>query len=191
MQQKLWILPLKSQNTSLETDKILVTSTFSFSHNISNSFSSILTKDQFCPQNGRKHGGKRLKTGYQHLVISLNVLSCFLLQGIDNSDCILKVKALYLTRNFWPVQIEGTSKWKIKCNWKNWYLLWEWLKTFLAPLVEGQRALIMVLCLACVRPSVRRSVNSSFKKLLRNYWLDFYQISQECSLGGPFSNSFK
>ena len=33
------------------------------------------------------------------------------------------------------------------------------------------------------------SVNFSFKKLLlRNYGLDFYQISQECSLGGPFSN---
>ena len=37
----------------------------------------------------------------------------------------------------------------------------------------------------------RASVNSSFKKLLRNYWLDFYQTSQECSLGGPLSNSFK
>ena len=36
------------------------------------------------------------------------------------------------------------------------------------------------------------SANSAFKKpLLRNYWLDFYEISQECSLGGPLSNSFK
>ena len=43
-----------------------------------------------------------------------------------------------------------------------------------------------------VCPSVRASINSSFKKLLlRNYWLDFYKISQECSLGGPLSNSFK
>ena len=42
-----------------------------------------------------------------------------------------------------------------------------------------------------VRPSVCASINSSFKKLLRNYWLDFYEISQECSLGGPLSNSFK
>ena len=25
-------------------------------------------------------------------------------------------------------------------------------------------------------------VNFFFEKLLRNYWLDFYQISQECSL---------
>ena len=50
---------------------------------------------------------------------------------------------------------------------------------------------------SCVRPSVRSSVRSSvrasvnffFKKLLlRNYWLDFNQISQECSLGGPLSN---
>ena len=49
---------------------------------------------------------------------------------------------------------------------------------------------------SCVRPSVRSSVRASvnffFKKLLlRNYWLDFNQISQECSLGGPLSNSFK
>ena len=30
---------------------------------------------------------------------------------------------------------------------------------------------------------VRASINLFFKKLLlRNYWLDFYQISQECSL---------
>ena len=43
-----------------------------------------------------------------------------------------------------------------------------------------------------VRPSVCASVNSSFKKLLlRNYGLDFYKISQECSLDGPLSNSFK
>ena len=43
-----------------------------------------------------------------------------------------------------------------------------------------------------VRPSVRASVNFFFKKLLlRNYWLDFYQISQECSFGGPLLNSFK
>ena len=43
-----------------------------------------------------------------------------------------------------------------------------------------------------VRSCVRASVNSSFKKLLlRNYLLDFYKISQECSLGGPLSNSFK
>ena len=39
----------------------------------------------------------------------------------------------------------------------------------------------------CVCVSVRKL----FKKLLhRNYWLDFYKISQECSLGGPLSNSF-
>ena len=39
---------------------------------------------------------------------------------------------------------------------------------------------------------VRASVNSSFKKLLfRNYLQDFYQISQECSFGGPPSYSFK
>ena len=45
---------------------------------------------------------------------------------------------------------------------------------------------------ASVRSSVRASVNFFFKKLLlRNYWLDFNQISQECSLGGPLSNSFK
>ena len=29
------------------------------------------------------------------------------------------------------------------------------------------------------------------KLLLWNYWLDFFQISQECSLGGLLSNSFK
>ena len=44
-----------------------------------------------------------------------------------------------------------------------------------------------------VRPSLRlcvhASVNSSFKKLLlRNCLLDFYEISQECSLGSPLSN---
>ena len=50
----------------------------------------------------------------------------------------------------------------------------------------------MALCPSCVRSSVSASVNSSFKRLLlRNHWLDFYQISQECSLGGPLSNSFK
>ena len=43
-----------------------------------------------------------------------------------------------------------------------------------------------------VRPSVRASVNSSFKKLLlKKYGLDFYQTSQECSVYGPLSNSFK
>ena len=49
-------------------------------------------------------------------------------------------------------------------------------------------------CLAVcpsVRASVRASVNSSFKKLLRNYLLDFYEILQECFMGGPLSNSFK
>ena len=29
---------------------------------------------------------------------------------------------------------------------------------------------------------VRVFINFFFEKLLRNYWLDFYQISQECSL---------
>ena len=67
---------------------------------------------------------------------------------------------------------------------------------FLAPLAKGQRAIVMALCPLCVRPfvclCVRASVNSSFKKLLlRNYWLDFYEISQECSLSGSLSNSFK
>ena len=64
---------------------------------------------------------------------------------------------------------------------------------FLAPLAEGQRAIVMAWGRrASVRPSVRASVNFFFKKiLLRNYWLDFNQISQECSLGGPLSNSFK
>ena len=67
---------------------------------------------------------------------------------------------------------------------------------FLAPLAKGQRAIVMALCPSCVCPSVRSSVRVSvnffFKKLLlRNYWLDFNQISQECSLGGPLSNSFK
>ena len=65
--------------------------------------------------------------------------------------------------------------------------------SFLAPLAEGQRAIVMALCPSCVRrPFLRASVNSSFKKLLlRNYLLDFYEISQECSLSGPLSNSFK
>ena len=67
------------------------------------------------------------------------------------------------------------------------------LVSLLAPLAEGQRAIVMAWGRrACVRPSVRASVNFFFKKLLlRNYWLDFNQISQECSLGGPLSNSFK
>ena len=65
--------------------------------------------------------------------------------------------------------------------------------SFLAPLAEGQRAIVMAWWRrASVRSSVRASVNFFFKKLLlRNYWLDFNQISQECSLGGPLSNSFK
>ena len=47
--------------------------------------------------------------------------------------------------------------------------------TFLAPLAEGQRAIVMALCLSCVRLlraclRVCASVNSSFKKLIvRNY----------------------
>ena len=62
---------------------------------------------------------------------------------------------------------------------------------FLAPLAEGQRAIVMALCPLCPL-CVCLSVNSSFKKLLlRNYRLDLYQTSQECSLGGPLSNSFK
>ena len=56
----------------------------------------------------------------------------------------------------------------------------------------GQQAIVMALCPLCVRACECVSINSSFKKLLlRNYWLDFYKISQECSLGGPLSNSFK
>ena len=56
----------------------------------------------------------------------------------------------------------------------------------LAPLAEGQQAIVIALSV------VRASLNSCFKKLLlRNYGLDFYEISQECSLGGPLSNSFK
>ena len=66
-----------------------------------------------------------------------------------------------------------------------------WENQFLAPLANGQEAIVMVLC-PSIHPSVRASVNSSFKKLLiRIYWLDFYEISQECSIGGPLSNSFK
>ena len=51
-------------------------------------------------------------------------------------------------------------------------------KQFLAPLAEGQQAIVMVLCPSCVHPAIRLSVrpsvcapvNSSFKKLpLRNY----------------------
>ena len=43
-------------------------------------------------------------------------------------------------------------------------------KQFLAPLAEGQEAIVMVLCPSCVRTCVHASVNSSFKKLLlRNY----------------------
>ena len=67
--------------------------------------------------------------------------------------------------------------------------------SFLAPLAKGQRVIVKALCPSCVHvafhPSMRVSVNSSFKKLLRNYQLDFYQISQECSVDGPLSNSFK
>ena len=41
---------------------------------------------------------------------------------------------------------------------------------FLAPLAEGQRAIVMALCPSCVRPSVRScvraSINFFFKKLL-------------------------
>ena len=63
------------------------------------------------------------------------------------------------------------------------------LTWFLAPLAEGQRAIVMAWGR---RACVRACVNFFFKKLLlRNYWLDFNQISQECSLGGPLSNSFK
>ena len=40
---------------------------------------------------------------------------------------------------------------------------------FLAPLAEGQRAIVMALCPSFVHACVRPSVNSSFKKLLRNY----------------------
>ena len=70
----------------------------------------------------------------------------------------------------------------------------------LATLAKGQQAIVMALCPLCFRSSGRlsvracmsASVNSSFKKLLlRNYRLDFYEISQECSLGGPLSNSSK
>ena len=48
-------------------------------------------------------------------------------------------------------------------------------KRFLAPLAEGQQAIVMALCPSCVRPSVHcacvlASVNSSFNKLLlRNF----------------------
>ena len=63
---------------------------------------------------------------------------------------------------------------------------------FLAPLAKGQRAIVMALCPSSVSPSVHEAINFAFTKLLlRNYWLDFYQISQECSLGGPLSNSVK
>ena len=82
-----------------------------------------------------------------------------------------------------PLKGVNTCGWKNKC----------WWPAFLAPLAEGQRAIVMAWWRrASVRPSVRASVNFFFKKLLlRNYWLDFNQISQEYSLGGPLSNSFK
>ena len=55
-----------------------------------------------------------------------------------------------------------------------------------------ERALVRPSVRSSVRACVRASVNSSFKKLLlRNCLLDFYEISQECCLGGPLSNSFK
>ena len=45
---------------------------------------------------------------------------------------------------------------------------------------------------ACVRPSVRPSVNFFFKHhLLRNYLLDFDKISQKCSCHGPLQNFLK
>ena len=63
---------------------------------------------------------------------------------------------------------------------------------FLCPLAKGQRAIVMALCPSCFHVSVRSSVNFSFIKLyLRSYCLDFYQTSEECSLGGPLSYSFK
>ena len=40
-------------------------------------------------------------------------------------------------------------------------------------------------CRVSVLSSVCASIIFSFKKLLKNYWLDFYQISLECSLSGP------
>ena len=59
---------------------------------------------------------------------------------------------------------------------------------FLAPWQKASKLLLWCcVCRASVRLSIRPSVNSSFKKLL----LDFYQNSQECFLGGSLSNSFK
>ena len=50
----------------------------------------------------------------------------------------------------------------------------------------GQRPASYCHGVVSVGPCVHASVNSSFKKLLlRNYRLDFYEISQECSLDGP------
>ena len=63
-----------------------------------------------------------------------------------------------------------------------WYTKYVVTQRFLAPLAEGRRAIVIALCLscvrlfvhpfdrACVRACLRASVNSSFKKLLlRNY----------------------
>ena len=36
---------------------------------------------------------------------------------------------------------------------------------FLAPLAEGQRAIVMALCPSCVRPSARSSVRACVRKL--------------------------
>ena len=79
---------------------------------------------------------------------------------------------------------------EVKIYWLMFLFIFSFLSQSLAPLAEGQQAIVMVLC-ASIRSFIRPSVNSSFKKLLRNCWLDFYEISQECSLGGPLSNSFK
>ena len=61
----------------------------------------------------------------------------------------------------------------IPCNFKTFMGSWCLTNTsilFLAPLTEGQRAIVMALCPSCVRSSVRASVNFFFKKLLlRNY----------------------
>ena len=68
---------------------------------------------------------------------------------------------------------------------------------FLAPLTEGQRAIVMALCPLSVRPPIHPFVcayilkfflqNTSPQKLLTGFLPNF----KECSLGGPLSNSFK
>ena len=97
----------------------------------------------------------RKNDAYGNYCQSKGTVSHFVINPFPNKPWLLHVCYTALLKTLWGKRVIARNK------------------QFLAPLAKGQRAIVMALCPSClclsVRPCVRVSVNSSFKKLfLRN-----------------------